>query len=363
MIETKNKRTILCSEGISINLSEIDSNGDIQLLFAGKNYSKKYGEMTLTERDFDEMILNFNEKVREIEIQINYDHMMYSGEASGWIKKIYKKVVDGVVQLWAAVKWTDEAIQKIRDEKYKYISSEWEPEYTHNKTAKKYKNVFVGAALTNLPLMKGMQQVSADESNDVYFEQLTKNKEDKIMTKTEMIAKLSEDHGVNVMELQESAKKVKAIEEEKTALSVQLSESKRNLAAKETEVTTLSDQLKAQEKVLFDAKYKEAITKAMSEGKITKAEADGTFRELAEKDFTLAEKLLNERVATVNTNTKGHDSSNPLEGSTTAREKLDKLADIELAENKDVKDYSQAWELAKTKNPDLTEQLKNEPKE
>lgn len=350
----KNIVEILCSEGLKIELSGTGNISEIQLLIAGNNYSEKYGVMTLTEQDFDLFISNFENDVREIQLQVNYDHMLYSGEASGWIKKIFKRTIDGQAQLWAEVEWTDEAANKIRKGKYKYISSEFLKEYTHSKTGKKYKNVFTGAALTNVPVMKGMQQVSASEGFGIQYNQL-KKMEKKTMKKTELISELSENHGINVIELQEAVKKADKLEKDNKELSFELSESKRNLSESEKKVVELSEKVKTHEQKLFDAEYTKEIEKAQAEGKITKVEAEGSFRELAETNWELAKRLLNERTATINTVSKGHDSSSLADK--TPHEQIVALAESKMKADRELT-FEKAYEDAKYDNPDIASKLK-----
>lgn len=144
---------------LKIELSENkkDSKGRIQILRAGDFDHDWYGKMSFDEDVFENMIKNFENNVRGIEIAVNYSHFA-GGEAAGWIEKL--EIVDG--GLYADVRWTKEAKEKIEDERFKYISAEFENDYKDNESGKHFGVTLLGAALTNIPFVKNMDRVLSE---------------------------------------------------------------------------------------------------------------------------------------------------------------------------------------------------------
>lgn len=130
----------------------------IQLLRTGKWNHPKYGPILITEKTFDDIIHNFEENVRGVDLAIDTEHKADKG-AKGWIKEVFK---DGA-KLFAEVNWTPSGEKAIKDGEYKYISAEYSPLYTDTESGQNFRNVLVGAALTNRPFIKDMDPVLLSE--------------------------------------------------------------------------------------------------------------------------------------------------------------------------------------------------------
>src|SRR3972149_5528406 len=93
---------------------------EIPVLPKGEFMTMPYGNMVLDDKCFDDMIANFERKVRRA-TPVDVDHSM-NGEsrAAGWIKKLLNKA-DG---LWASVKWNKLGKELAGAELYKMIRSE-----------------------------------------------------------------------------------------------------------------------------------------------------------------------------------------------------------------------------------------------
>jgi phage I-like protein len=131
--------------------------GRIQILREGEFEHSWYGTMKFDDGVFQSMIKNFQSNVRGIEIAVNYSHNS-GGEAAGWIKSL--EHIDG--GLFADVEWTEDAKEKIKANKFKYISAEFDTEYKDPEGGQKYGATLLGAALTNIPFVKNMNKVLSD---------------------------------------------------------------------------------------------------------------------------------------------------------------------------------------------------------
>lgn len=150
-----------------------DRNGEapttINLLKAGTWNTPWHGDFELTGEDLNEMVKNFDEGVGlvvedNVKAPVNYGHLM-ADKAAGWIKHVYVSAVDGSAALLGDVEWTPAAEQAIKDGEWAFISPEFNPrgcpwedpeqEFTF------VDNVLTGAALTNIPLFKKLQPITA----------------------------------------------------------------------------------------------------------------------------------------------------------------------------------------------------------
>jgi phage I-like protein len=102
---------------------------------------------------------NVNAKVRGIDLDVDFDHKKYHGEAAGWI--IGADARDS--GLWVGVKFTEDARSKIKSGKYRYFSSEFLDQWEHPGTGEKFQDVLNGGALTNRPYLKDVLPINLSE--------------------------------------------------------------------------------------------------------------------------------------------------------------------------------------------------------
>lgn len=133
----------------------------------GKNAEGESVKVNVTKEDLDSMVKNFNEKVRGIDIMLDYSHNS-DKEAAAWIEKIYT-MADGK-ELWADVEWTKLGLEKVSGKEYKYISADFHPNYEDNETHKKFGPTLLGAGLTNRPVVKRMEPVILGEDTNQKYE-------------------------------------------------------------------------------------------------------------------------------------------------------------------------------------------------
>lgn len=156
------------------NEAKLDEAGDIskvQLMRAGEYFHGWYGKFDITRETFESMVNNFDNKVRGIELAIDYFHDS-GGIAAGWIKKLYIKGEGSQpAELWAEVDWTPEGKRRIEDKELRYLSADFSLAYDDSdekgeKDATQYGATLFGAGLTNRPFIKRMKKVlSEDKAN------------------------------------------------------------------------------------------------------------------------------------------------------------------------------------------------------
>src|SRR5689334_15458589 len=103
----------------TVQLSDGDSPSSwIQAMPLGKYQHPVYGEIDITPDRVQRFADNVKNKVRDTDLDIDYDHKATTGEAAGWVKDAEARA-DG---LWVFVEWTKSAAQKIKERAYKYFS-------------------------------------------------------------------------------------------------------------------------------------------------------------------------------------------------------------------------------------------------
>jgi hypothetical protein len=149
----------------------------INVLNTGHWDTNYQGSFDVTSEDLFDMVDNFNSGVRK-GIPIDTDHD--NAAANGWITQLE---VRNASELWALVEWTPLGMDKLANKIYKFLSPEFAPTYFDPETDKHVcDNVLIAAALTNFPLMKGLQPVVANEGkNEIFINaELTTKKRDKM---------------------------------------------------------------------------------------------------------------------------------------------------------------------------------------
>lgn len=139
----------------ALKLSEEPSK-DIQLFRVGTFYHPDYGKFEITPDALKAMEKNFKNKIRGIDIAIDYKHNS-EDIAAGWIQELYLSS-DGK-ELWAKVDWTPKGNQVLSEKEFRYISPDFTFNYQDNESLKKYGPVLLGAGLTNRPTIKNMEPV------------------------------------------------------------------------------------------------------------------------------------------------------------------------------------------------------------
>lgn len=110
----------------------------------------------ITQDILKQMVKNFSENVRGVDLMIDYGHDS-EGEAAAWITNLFLN--EDETELWAQVDWTEKGQDQILSKNYRYLSADFHTNYKDNETLKEYGHVLFGAGLTNRPFVKNMEPV------------------------------------------------------------------------------------------------------------------------------------------------------------------------------------------------------------
>jgi len=277
-------RNLFGSESLKL---QDDAESWIDIIRVG-NWKGSFKSFEITKKTLQDFINNFKGNVLGVktkELQFNYGHQA-DREAAGWITdlRITGRTLQGLVR------FTPDAVQKVKNQEYKFVSAEIDFEFKDQESGKVTNNVLLGAALTNIPFVKKMKPVVLSEmgvsSENIFVFNNSYSKMDNFKTllstlraKKEVsldevallelsMASLSEDDRASVEKdvadikktaTELSAKKVKDEEEEseqaekmKKELSELREKSKADDKAKEATVKTLSADLEKAQKSLSD---------------------------------------------------------------------------------------------------------------
>lgn len=127
---------------------------DVQLLRVGTFYHERYGEVKITPTILSDMVKNWKNNVRKIDLAIDYKHES-EDIAAGWMKKVY--LSDDGQELWSTVSWTPRGRKVLSDKEFRYLSADFNFDYQDNETLQKYGPTLLGAGLTNRPVIKAME--------------------------------------------------------------------------------------------------------------------------------------------------------------------------------------------------------------
>ena len=146
----------------------------VQALPLGNYTHPLYGQVVVTPDRVRRLASSVKNNVREIDLDINYDHREHTGKAAGWIRDAEDRGDNG---LWLQIEFTEPAREAIAKGEYRYMSSEFSDEWEHPKTGAKHQDVLFGAALTNRPWLKdilpiNMSEVTGGEQVDEFLKQL-----------------------------------------------------------------------------------------------------------------------------------------------------------------------------------------------
>jgi len=121
----------------------------------------------------DQMVKNFDEKTRGIEIMLDAGHNS-DREAYGWFKSLSVKMgEDGKAELWGTVELTSLGQRSLTEKLYGYISADFDMSYKDNESLVNHGAVLLGAGLTNRPVVKRMSPaIELQEEKDMTVKKL-----------------------------------------------------------------------------------------------------------------------------------------------------------------------------------------------
>jgi phage I-like protein len=332
---------------------------DFQILKTGKFFYKPLNkEVEITKDDLINFKTNFDNRVRRIDIPVNYEHgesKAHGTKAAGWIMSL--SIKNEGSELWASPRWTPEGFKSISEDEFRYFSAELLSEYVDNETGKTYKGVLTGCALTNTPVIKGMSAINALDLSEFKVNEKIETKELIKMNRNELILKMSEI-GIDFIDLEKRANKAVELSDKVNALEVKFSEIQKASNELKIENAKLVSEIAESNKKNFEIKLSELIKTGMSEGKLTKSFAEGKFSEIASKQgLEFAESMLSEMPKTINMENQGHGQEGNVDKSKDSALVLSEKAS-KLSEEKKIS-FSEALKEVMKSEKDLTEQWKN----
>jgi phage I-like protein len=240
----------------------------VQLLRAGSFKSEQYGALEITEKDLAAMVKNFQNKVRGIDLAVDYMHAS-EDVAAGWFKNVYLNDIGN--ELWAEVDWTKPGLDVLANKEFRYISAEFDFEYKSNETGTKFGPTLLGAGLTNRPFIKDMKPVIPLSEASEKKEGTTMDEKDK------KIAELQAQIESLKTEL-EQAKKDKSQPSGTPGLSATDAENfdamKVQLEQLQKKVSEYENQVKKHEEEKKLAEKTGTFNKLLSEGKVVEAQRE-----------------------------------------------------------------------------------------
>jgi phage I-like protein/cation transport regulator ChaB len=350
-----------------VSLTENKDNKLVEIMRTGKWKHPNYGNLEITNNTIDNIIMNFNDRIRGVDISIDLEHgeSSYKGEAAGWIKKLEKK--DG--RLLADIDWTKLGEEKLKDKIYQYFSPEFKFVYQDAETGKKYNNVLFGGSLTNRPFIKNMSPVMLSEDINInYCEYIKLNKkEDENNMNPELIKMLKLDEkateeqiietvnklqesSIKLDELNESVKELTSknseLNKQNETLTTKLSEATKSKSTVEKDNLILSEKVKNIESQLLNAEWEKVSSICLSEGKLTQKMLP-VYEKSFKADPEATKEMIKVLEPVVDLSEKGSSTDNNKTNSQLFDEEVTKY----MSENK--VDYNQAIVAVERNNPEL----------
>lgn len=118
-----------------------------------------YGKIKFDKETATSAAQHIANKTRGTDLDIDYDHKAYGGEAAGWVQGADVRE-NG---LYLSVKWTKKAWEAIKSGAYRYFSPEFADSWKHPKTGEVHKNILFGGGITNRPFLKDILPLNMSE--------------------------------------------------------------------------------------------------------------------------------------------------------------------------------------------------------
>jgi phage I-like protein len=311
-----NNTRYLVSNTTEVNLQETD--GFIDIIRVG-DWTESAKNFEITMETLQDFVANFQSNVlrygkgSEPEIPLNYSHESWA-KAAGWFKEL--RIVGDTLQ--GKPELTPEGRRTIKDGEFKYISAEIDFRWQDRENQKVFKNVLLGAALTNIPFVQGMsaavalsddlQKANPDKNQnpislcnrnmDMFQKFLAQLQGQNTVAlsavealKSTMVSLSDEEKAKVEPEVEKLEEKAKADEaasaEEAKAKEAELAAAKaqatlssdavsRQNEALKSQVTTLSTAMEAMQKERAEAALDAKLDKLSTEGKIAPAQREKT---------------------------------------------------------------------------------------
>jgi hypothetical protein len=245
---------------------------EVQVLRVGKFNHPRYGAFEITRQTLNEMKLNFDNKVRGIDMAFDYFHES-DKEASGWVKDLVLK--ENGQELWADVEWTPKAQAKLAERELRYFSPDFTFEWTDPEKGVTFNNVLFGGGLTNRPFVKEMKAIVANETKGDNMTELEKAQKEISDLKAQNV-KLSEQNQQMEQKMADmppagAPDKVKELESKIAAMQ-------QELAAEKAKGAQLEEEKKKADADKLMAEKEKDFNVLLSEGKAVAAQKDAFLK-------------------------------------------------------------------------------------
>lgn len=152
-----------------INLSDGAEFATLELLRVGHWPESGHGNIKITTQNLIEFKENFDKNVFRLtdhdgkpQLPLNFGHNK-GNEAAGWIKEL--ELNDEKTVLIGKIKLTPIGREKVENKEFIFASAEFSFQFVDPELRIKVNNVLTGAALTNIPFVKGMKSIQLTEFN------------------------------------------------------------------------------------------------------------------------------------------------------------------------------------------------------
>jgi FtsZ-binding cell division protein ZapB len=331
-----------------ITLEEGQIKKDVQLLRTGTFKDERYGTLQVTSSTLLSMKKNWDDKVRGVDLSIDYKHES-DDIAAGWIKEVYLK--ENNTELWAVVDWTPKGQKVLSDKEFRYLSADFNFDYQDNESLQKFGPTLFGAGLTNRPVVKRMEPA-------IELEELTE--------KGRQEMKIVEDLQAQLKELQEKNKKLS--DEVTAAQAAAAGDKSLGDGALPPEVQKEIEDLKAKIAALTAENTKFAAESAELKNKAQLSEKEVKFQKLlsegkvvpAQKDAYIKDDMVKfaELSGAVNLSAKGTPENPPASATGNVDDQIMELANKKLSEDTSL-DLRKAVSLVLQEKPELAKQRSN----
>ena len=151
--------------------ADAPAEGWYQVDLAGRWNGHPAGEYKLTPADIRSIVSYFNSacQANGVDLPVDYEHqgviaklLGKSAESAGWINGLEAR--NGDAELWAHIKWVDDALALIRAKKFRYLSSHLMKGYPDPVSGKLIPWVLDSVALTNRPFKKSLPAVANSDA-------------------------------------------------------------------------------------------------------------------------------------------------------------------------------------------------------
>lgn len=329
-----------------IKFSDGDIKKGVQLLRCGTFYDARYGKLDVTSATLLSMKKNFDDKVRGVDLSIDYKHES-DDIAAGWITDVY--LANNNTELWAKVDWTPNGQRVLADKEFRYLSADFIFDYQDNETLQKFGPTLFGAGLTNRPVVKNMEPA-------IELHELTPQGRARMTEIEKLQADLKAEQEKNkTLSEQLAAPKpaaaaAAAVDPDAKAdddLKKQIEDLKAQLAAMQVQNAEYAKQCKEMQDKAQLAEKKAKFQALLSEGRAVPAQEDAFLKDDMIKFAELS--------GAVNLHSQGHNGTPPAPAAGSVDDQILALASKKLAEDKSL-DIKKATSLVLKENPVLANQ-------